>query len=540
MMIRNLDGIARRTGFAILVLLLGRSDLHGQVPFERIVEADRDPTTWLTYSGNYASHRFSSLDQIDRSNIDRIEPSWVYQIRRSGLIETTPLVVDGVMYLTEPASNVTALDARTGRVLWHYVRPLPEDLVIIGFPQVNRGVAILDDRVFVGTVDGYLVALDAASGAVRWEVEVAPNRLGHSLTLAPLAIDGKVIVGTSGGEAGIRGFVDAYDAENGERLWRFWTIPGPGEFGNDTWGGDSWKHGAGATWLTGSYDPDLDLLYWATGNPGPDWNGDVRPGDNLYTCSVVALNPHTGELEWYFQFTPHDTHDWDANQIPVLVDAEWEGRDRKLLVMANRNAFYYVLDRETGEFLQGTPYAKQTWAYGLDERGRPQVVPGTEPSEEGTLVWPSLQGTTNWFSPSYSPQTGALYVAVREMGSYYFKGEAEYEEGRPYLGGGERRLDGDDAQGWIYALDALTGERRWEFRLHSPPWSGVMATAGGLVFGGSNEGNIFALDAESGEPLWSFHAGGAVRTNPMSYEIDGKQYVAMAAGYGLFVFGLPD
>lgn len=293
-----------------------------QVPFERLVNAAAEPGSWLTYSGTYASHRYAALHGIHRGNVATLRPVWTYQVRTPGLVETTPLVADGVMYLTEPPSNVTALDAATGRVLWRWERPMPRDLRTIGFPRVNRGVAILGETLFVGTLDGWLVALDAGSGAVRWETHVADNALGHSLTLAPLAIDGKVVVGTSGGEAGIRGFVDAYDAETGALAWRFWTIPGPGEPGNDTWGGDSWEHGAGATWLTGSYDPELDLVYWGIGNPGPDWNGDVRPGDNLYTCSLVALDARTGELRWHFQFTPHDTHDWDANQIPVLVDAE--------------------------------------------------------------------------------------------------------------------------------------------------------------------------------------------------------------------------
>ncbi len=510
------------------------------VPYERLVNSDAEPNNWLTYSGSYMSHRFSGLDQINKDNVADLAPAWVYQVKNPGLVETTPLVVDGVMYLTEPPSNVTALDAGTGRTLWRWTRPMPSTVKNIGFPRVNRGVAVLDDQVFVGTLDGYLVALDAGSGSVRWEVEVADNQAGHSITMAPLALDGKLIVGISGGEVGIRGFIDAYDTDTGERLWRTWTIPGPGEPGNDTWGGDSWRSGAGATWLTGSYDPELNLLYWGIGNPGPDWNGDVRPGDNLYTASVMALDADSGALRWHFQYTPHDTHDWDADQIQVLVDGDWDGEPRKRLVTANRNAFYYVLDRETGEFLHGVEYAKQTWSEGLDEHGRAIVIPGTEPSYEGTLVWPSLQGSTNWFSPSYSPVTGGFYVAVREMGAVYFKQDVEYERGEPFLGGGEQRLDGDQAQGWVYALDALTGERRWQFNLLSPPWSGVMATAGGLVFGGSQEGNIFALDANSGEPLWSFYAGAATRTNPMSYQHAGKQYVVMSGGYGVFVFGLKD
>ena len=508
-----------------------------QVPYERLVAAASEPESWLTYSGNYASHRFSALDQINSGNVADLRAVWAYQMD-DGYIETTPVVADGVMYVTEPPSTVSALDARTGKRLWTWSPQMGSNVLNIGFPRVNRGVAILESTVFVGTLDAHLVALDARSGAVRWDVEVADNAIGFSLTLAPLAVDGKVIVGVSGAEAGVRGFVDAYDAETGDLLWRTYTVPAPGEFGSDTWGGNSWETGGGSTWLTGSYDPDLNLLYWPTGNPAPDWNGDSRPGDNLYTDCLLALNPDTGEIVWYFQFTPHDTHDWDANQIQVLVDAEWEGEPRKLVVTANRNAFYYVLDRETGEFLHGSPYSKQTWAEGLDADGRPIVIPGTDPTEEGNLVWPSLQGSANWFSPSYSPMTRLFYQPTRIMGAVYYKAEIEYEPGQPFMGGGEQALLGEEASGAVKALDVLTGELKWEFPLQSPPWSGVMATAGNLVFGGSNEGNIFALDAETGEPLWDFQAGGAVRTGPISYEIDGEQRIASSAGGTLFVFGL--
>jgi alcohol dehydrogenase (cytochrome c) len=416
---------------------------------------------------------------------------------------------------------------------------MPRDVKHIGFPAVNRGVAILDDTVYVGTLHAHLVALDAKSGAVRWDTVVADNKTGHSITAAPLALDGKIIVGISGGEAGIRGFLDAHDATTGKRLWRTWTIPGPGDPGHDTWGGDSWKTGAGPTWVTGSFDPELNLLYWGTGNPGPDWNGDVRPGDNLYTCCVLALDPATGKMKWHFQFTPHDVHDWDACQIQVLVDAVLDGKQRKLLATANRNAFYYVLDRQTGEYLRGVSYAKQTWAKGLDDKGHPIRLPNTFPSEKGTLVWPSLQGATNWFSPSYSPRTNLFYVAVREMGAYYFKGEAKYQPGAPFMGGGEQALGGDQAFGAVRALDVLTGKLLWEFKLHSPPWAGLLSTAGGLVFGGSEEGNFFALHSETGKSLWQFQTGGRIHANPVSFAIDGRQHIAIASGGAILVFGLP-
>ena len=383
-----------------------------------------------------------------------------------------------------------------------------------------------------------MIALDAETGAVRWEVKVASNDSGYSITAAPLAVKDKIIVGVSGGEAGIRGFIDAYDAKTGTRAWRSYTVPGEGEPGVDTWAGETWRHGAGATWLTGSYDPELDMLYWGTGNPGPDWNGDARKGDNLYTSSVLALDAGTGRLRWHFQYTPHDTHDWDANQIQVLVDLELGGRTRKVLATANRNGFYYLLDRHTGEFLLAKAYAKQTWASGIDKSARPMPLPNTEPTPEGNLVYPSLQGATNWPSPSYSPQTGLFYVPVREMGSYFYKTDVEYEEGRPFTGGGERRL-ADEAWGAVRALDARTGARMWDFRLPSPSWSGVLSTAGGLVFSGSNEGNVYALDAKTGAPLWQFQAGAQVRSNPVTFLVEGKQHVAVSAGRAVFMFALP-
>ena len=498
---------------------------------------------WLSYSGGYKSHRFSPLSQINTANVDQLKVMWAYQmqptgISGAGLQETTPVVSDGIMYLTESPSSVTALDARSGNLLWHWSPDISNEVLNIGFPRINRGVALLDNNVYVATLDARLFALDARTGAVRWETQVADNSLGFSLTLAPLALDGKIIVGVSGAEAGVRAFLDAYDASSGQRLWRTFTVPEPGEPGSETWQGDDWETGGGSTWLTGSYDPELDLLYWTTGNPAPDWNGDLRPGDNLYTCSVIAFDPETGEMRWHFQYTPHDTHDWDANQIPVLVDGEFEGQQQKLLALANRNAFYYLLDRATGEFLLAEEYSYQTWAEGIDENGRPIVIPNTEPTREGVLVWPSLQGATNWFSPSYNPQTEQFFVANRRMGAIYFKADAVYQPGQPFLGGGEQALDGDQATGAILALDVMSGEQQWEFELLTPPWSGVMATSGGLVFGSSNEGQFFALDAATGDPLWNFNTGAHIRTNPMGFSIDDNQRVAIIGGQTLFVLGL--
>jgi alcohol dehydrogenase (cytochrome c) len=520
------------------------SDLPGQsravgaapVPYQRIVEAEsREPGSWLTYSGNYQGHRYSPLRDLTPANVVDLRVKWTYQFPLART-EVSPIVADGVMYISAP-NRAAALDLRTGRPLWQWERPIPPDYQSIGFGRVNRGVAILDDKIFVATLDCHIVALDLKSGQERWSVRVEDYRPGYSMTLAPLAIKDKVIVGLSGGEAGIRGFLDAYDAATGKRAWRFYAIPGPGEKGHETWQGDSWKTGGASTWVTGAYDPSLNLVYWGIGNPGPDWNGDARQGDNLYTCSFVALDGDSGKLRWHFQFTPHDTHDWDATHVPMLLDAEVRGRKRKLIVNPNRNAFYYVLDRETGEFLAGREYAKQTWAKGLDDRGRPILAPGMEPSEQGTLVWPSLNGATVWFSPSYSPSTGLVYVSTREVGSTYYKREAEYKPGTFFAGGGETRIPEKEQWGAVRALEAATGRQVWEFRLRSAPWAGVLSTAGGLVFSGSNEGNIFALDAKTGRPLWDFQAGGPVAANPISFEIDGRQHIALAAGRVLYVFG---
>ena len=508
-----------------------------QVPYQRIVNADKEPQNWLTYSRTYDGNRYSPLTQITPANVARLKPLWIYQIEQMDHFETTPIAVDGILYATEAPDSVSALDARSGRRLWRYVRPVPADIQVC-CGRVNRGVAVLDDTVYVGTLDAHLIALNAHNGAVEWDTTVADYKSGHSLTGAPLAIDGKVVVGIAGGEYGIRGFIDAYDAKSGKQLWRFWTVPGAGEEGNPSWTGDSWKRGGAPAWVTGAYDPDLKTLYWGTGNPGPDWNPDGRKGDNLYSCSVVALDAGTGKLKWHFQFTPHDSHDYDSTEVPMLVDGMVRGQARKLVAFANRNAFYYLLDRTTGEFISAKPYAKFTWTKGIDDSGRPQTDSSMEPSDKGTLVWPSLYGATNWFSPSYSPATKLVYISVREQSSYFYKTEAEYQKGAPFTGGGERPVGGAKAAGAVRALDAFTGEKKWEFPLQSPPWSGVLSTAGGLVFGGSMEGNFYALDALSGKPLWDFQTGAEMYSNVMSFGVDGRQMIAVTSGHALFVFGL--
>jgi len=528
----------RRFTLALFAAVSWEASATGQVTYERLVHAANESGNWLTYSGTYRSWRYSSLDQITLQNASRLRVEWVYQMPTTLMAETTPLVVDGIMYLTEPPSNVVALDAASGRQYWKYRRELPKRInVCCG--QVNRGVAVLGDRVFIGTVDAHLVALDAKTGDVLWDVPVADYSTGHSITVAPLAVKDMIICGISGGEYGVRGFLDAYDAATGKRRWRFWTIPEPGQPGNETWPGTSWKTGGAPTWVTGSFDVEQNLIIWGTGNPSPDWNGDSRRGDNLYSDSAIALDADTGKLKWYFQFVPHDLHDWDATQVPVLVDAEWRGQPRKLIYWAHRGGFFYVLDRVNGQFLFGAPFAKLTWASGLDAAGHPVRLPNIDPTPEGTYIWPGVQGATNWYSPSYNPLTRLFYLAVWENRSLYHKGEQEYTPGNRYIGSAPLiDLPDDPGHGAIRALNPQTGERVWEHRLHTKPWAGVLSTAGKLVFGGSDEGHFFALDAETGNEVWRQNLGGIIRANPVTYLIHGKQFVSIAAGNALFTFAL--
>jgi len=419
------------------LLLMGVS-LEAQVSFDRLLRSDGEPQNWLMYSGTFKGHRYTELKQITPENVHNLEPKWVFQARSLEKFEATPLVVDGVLYTVQPPNDIVALDAHTGRIYWAYsYRPSPQARLCCG--RVNRGLAILGDSLFMGTIDGHLVAVNAKSGRLIWDAALARPEAGYSLTLAPLVVKDKVIVGPAGGEYGIRGFLAAFDAKTGKEVWRFNTIAGPGEPGRETWGGDSWKTGGGSIWVTGSYDPESNLTYWGVGNAGPDRNGDPRPGDNLYTASVVALDADTGKLKWHYQFSPHDEFDQDATQIAVLTDIRWEGRPRKAMLWANRNGFFYVLDRTTGQFLSGKPFVRVTWAEGFDEKGRPNRVPGQEATPAGTLVYPGNQGATNWYNPSFSPRTGLMYVpAWVNYASIFIKRPGTYVEGQ-YFGGGEGR-----------------------------------------------------------------------------------------------------
>ena len=510
------------------------------ITWDRLVNATDEPENWLMYSGTLDSQRYSRLNQITTENVDNLELKWAYQIPVIDRAETVPLVVDGIMFITEAPSNVVAVDARTGGIYWRYDHPMPDDIRFC-CGRNNRGVAILGETLFMSTLDARLVALDARTGNVLWNKEVADYKAGYSKTAAPLIVKDKVVTGIAGGEFGIRGFIDAYDPVTGDRLWRTYTIPGEGEPGNETWAGDSWVTGGAATWITGSYDPDLNLVYWGTGNPGPDWNGDVREGDNLYSDSVMALNGDTGKLEWHFQFTPHDVHDYDSIQIPILADINYEGRQRKVMMWANRNAFYYTLDRETGKFLVGKPYASQTWAQGLDVNGRPIRVPGMEPTYEGVLVSPPIVGGTNWYSPGYSQDTGYFYVTAFDGEQEFFKRDEDYEEGERFTGGGGRYTQPMDAfHSSIRAIDPTTADIVWEFPIQPRSSAGITTTAGGLVFTGSADGYFFALNARSGEELWHMSLGARVHAAPMTFAVDGKQYVTVASGNVVYTFGLRD
>ena len=511
------------------------------VSSDRLLNAESEPQNWLMYSGNYKAQRYSALTQLDRRNVEELEIAWVHQLSVLDRAETTPLVVDGVMFITESPSTVIAVDAASGRPYWRYEHQLPEEIIIC-CGRNNRGVAVQGDTVLMSTLDAHLVALDAKTGSVRWETEVQEATAGYSKTDAPLVVGDKVFTGIAGGEYGIRGLIDAYNINTGELEWRFNTTPGPDHPDNRTWSGDSWRTGGAATWMTGSYDPDLNLIYWGTGNPGPDYDGSVREGDNLYSDSVVALDADTGELKWYFQFTPHDIHDWDSTQIPVLADTMFNGEERKVMLFPNRNAFFYVLDRETGEFLLGKPYARQTWAEGLDENGRPILLPGKEPSPEGTIVSPPIIGASNWWSPSYSPRTDLIYVTTLDGETKYFIRPTEYlVPGQSYrAGGGETPLPMESYHRAVRAISPQTGDIRWEFPVDPRTTSGLMSTAGDLVFGGSADGFFFALDALTGEELWHRNIGGRIHAAPMGYAVNGKQYVAIAAGNAVFSFALPN
>ena len=514
-------------------------------PLERLLNPARYPEDWLQYSGSLEAHRHSALGQITKANVGSMRVAWVSQLRQATKpLSATPIVSNGVMFVSEAPDGVTALDASSGKVLWEYRRPVDPSKLPLCCGAFNRGVAILDDSIFVATLDSSVVALDAATGTKRWESQVADPADGYSMTGAPLVVEGHVIVGVAGGEFGMRGLLAALSPKDGKLLWQFDVVPGPGKPGNDTWAGDSWKTGGGPTWTTGAYDRALDLVLWTTGNPWPPLDATVRRGDNLYSNSIVALERTTGKLKWHYQFTPEDTHDWDATQQPVLTDVSWQGETVPVVIMANRNAFYYVIDRRNGKFLFAKPFVKQTWSKGFDNNGRPIRDPASLPSKQGTLVWPWMHGGTNWWPPSYDAARKLHFVPTVDAATQYFTVNMDYEPATMTMGGTTRLAENQPSIMAVKAIDPGTGTVKWTTRLDQGDFhayariAGLVSTDAGLVFAGY-ERQFFVLDSDTGSILWRFNPGGQTNAGAIVYAADGVQYFAALAGSTLFAFSLP-
>jgi alcohol dehydrogenase (cytochrome c) len=538
----TLEGVVTGEGIEDLQLRTGDNRIH---LLRRAGDRFRPVTSqsdWATYDGQYSGNRYTTLRQIDKSNVARLALRWTFPMDDTTGLQTTPVVVDGIMYITS-ANQCFALDAGSGRQIWHYQRPRTKGLVGNAAGGINRGVAVAGNRVFMVTDNAHLLAFNRFTGSIVWEIELADARQNYSATAAPLAIGGMVITGVAGGDAGARGFLGAYDQETGKERWGFWTTPLSGEPGSETWKGKTIEHPGGATGMTGTYDPDLGLLYWPIGNPGSDMNGDERLGDNLYTCSVVALDVKTGKLRWYYQFTPHDVWDWDAQQPLVLVDTEWEGRPRKLLLDANRNGFFYVLDRTDGKLLLAKPFInKLTWAREIGADGQPVVNSDALPSEKGARVCPSLIGAANWWSNAYDPATGYYYVQTLESCAIFSKRETPWEAGKGFSGGTSRQSPDDRPQKFLRAIDIRSGRIAWELPEIGPGTTrgGVLATASGLVFFCADGDEFAAADSSTAKPLWHFQANHFWRASPMTYVFDGRQYIAVASGSNILAFALLD
>jgi alcohol dehydrogenase (cytochrome c) len=513
-----------------------------QVSREAIRSAGSQPDQWLTYSGSLDGRRYTPLMEITSENVSRLRLRWIRQFGTSEpKSESTPIVVGGVIFMTQPPCDVFALDVRSGELRWQYKPSLPSKLALEA-GKVNRGLAVLGNVLYLSGLDGFLVALDATNGKVIWKTAVVDVSDGYTMSGAPLIVNGSVVVGVAGAEFGVRGFLAAYDAETGRPQWKFSTIPGPGEFGHDTWKNDAWRTGGGATWITGSYDPSLDLLYWGVGNPAPGYQGDVRPGDNLFTDSVIALHANSGRLAWHFQFTPHDEHDWDSVQTPILADIFIKGILRRVICVANRNGFYYVLDRVTGEFLVGTPFVEQSWTKGLDSTGRPILSSDLGVSSTGRLTRPGVGGGTNWQNAATDLDRGLIFVPATEGASVFTKSEHPKRGDLGFYPGSTGLDAGEDHKG-VRALDLATGARKWEYFLPRGEesfgyvYSGLLATGGGLVFGASG-GFLFAIDSATGRELWRVFLGGDTYAPPISFTVDGHQVILVSAGRALFMFGL--
>jgi alcohol dehydrogenase (cytochrome c) len=492
---------------------------------------------WLSYHGDYSGRRYSGLSELNPANVSQLRAEWVFHAPNSNWLETTPVVINGMMFVTA-SNDAFALDARTGRVVWHHSRPISEGLIDDASRHISRGVAVWHDRVYMETDNAHLLCLDARSGNQLWDVAYADWNRNYGATSAPLVVKDKILVGTSGGDDGVRGFIAAFDAVTGKLAWRFWTIPAPGESGSESWPGKAYLRGGGTTWMPGTYDPDLNLIYWGTSNPAPDFNDDVRPGDDLYTDCVLALDPDTGKLKWYFQFTPHDLYDYDAVETPMLIDVTYRGEPRKLLVQANRNGYLYLLDRSNGKFLFATPFVeKLNWAKGIDEHGRP-IRTGVRPTSQGTRVCPGYAGATNWYSPSYNESTHLVYfLALEECETFFSAPTPPFREGKEYYSTGVKRIPGETSEKILLAYSLETGSLVWKYpQVGRHSTGGTMTTAGGVLFFGDEGGSLEAVDARDGKPLWHFTTGQAMSASPMTYAVDGRQHVAVAAGSDVFSF----
>ena len=536
-----------RLVLAVTVLLAGAAALAAQesvppplVSWQELLDGlTPDGSRWLTFGGDFTNQRHSPLTQITPANVTRLQPQWTFQTGTLGNFETTTLVRDNVLYVTGPQNVAWALDARTGRQIWRYRRELPPNLTAC-CGLVNRGFGVLGDKLFMVTLDAHVLALDMKTGAVAWDATMEEYKNGYAATIAPLVVKDKVIVGVAGGEFGIRGFIDAYDAQTGKRAWRFYTIPGPGEPGHDTWSGDSWKIGGASVWVTGAYDPEQNLVMMGIGNPGPDYYGAERKGDNLYSNSIVALDADTGRLRWHYQFTPHDVHDWDATEVPILADLMIGGQLRKTVMFANRNGFYYTLDRTNGKVILAKPFVTTTWAKEIGANGRPVELPGHTPDEAGKVTCPDLTGGTNFWPPSYDPSTRLFFVNARESCMTYFAFKPEYKPGERFTGGAGQRVTSLPVYGALRAIDPTTGDRKWEFRLLSPSTAGLLTTASGLLFAGDADGNLLALDSRSGKLIWRYQMGATLHgTSPITYMLDGRQHLLVPAGTTLTAWALP-
>jgi len=532
------SAIWQRLAFASLVLLLAAVCASAQ-SLDDLKNDGKNTDNVLTYGMGYQQHRYSPLKQIDKSNVQRLVPVWNLSMDNQWGEQAQPLVYQGVMYVTDAKSTV-AIDVATGKQIWKTPSDWPADVPrVVCCGVSNKGAAILNGKVFRTTLDSFVVAMDMKTGKELWRQQAADYKQGYTMTAAPQIANGVLITGMSGAEFGVRGFLDGWDPDTGKHLWRRYTVPGPGEKGYETWpADDSYLHGGGSTWITGSYDPDLDLAYWGTGNAGP-WNPTKRPGDNLYTASLLAIRPKTGEIVWHFQFTPHDMYDFDATWEMILAEIPFGGQKRNVVMQLNRNGFLYIFDRANGSLLSAKPYEKANWASKIDlETGRPVVTDLSKRLLAGEQVemWPSTRGGKNWSPAAYNPETGLLYANTLHLASIY-----RFVPLEPMIPGMRYQFVENkiaphaegEAVGHVDAINPLTGEPVWRTPLtDTPQYSAILATGGGLLFTGKETGEFIALDADTGKPVWQFQTGSGINAQPITYTHDGEQYVTVLSGVG--------